>query len=78
MGLFIFTVISSQPPLNGKIPELSGFSIGYVHDTSERTDNQVSSSSAVGTIPLPSYPVRHLERQGFESVNFQSVLSILL
>ena len=40
--------------------ELGSFSIGYVHITSEPTDNQVSSSSPVGTIPLPLCPVHHL------------------
>jgi len=48
MEFFIFTVMSSSPPLNGKNPELGGFSIGYVHVTPEPTDNQVSSSSPVG------------------------------
>jgi len=57
---FIFFITSSSPPLNGKNPELDGFSISYVHDISEPTDNKVSSSSPVGTIPLPLCPVRHL------------------
>ena len=52
MEFFIFTVTSSLPPLNGKNPELGGFSIGYVHDTSEPTDNQVSSFSPVRTITV--------------------------
>ena len=43
--------MSSLSPLNGKNPELGGFSIGYVQFiTSEPTDNQVSSFSLVGTI----------------------------
>jgi len=57
---FILTVMSSMLPLNGRNPELGGFSIGYVHITSELTDNQVSSSSPVGTTYLPLCPVRHL------------------
>jgi len=60
MGLFIFTVTSSQQPLNGRNLELSGFSIGYVHITSELTDNQVSPFSPVGTISLSLCPVNHL------------------
>ena len=60
MGLFDFTVTYSQPPLNGENSELGGFSIDYVHDTSESTDNQVSSFSPVGTTPLPLCLVRHL------------------
>ena len=59
-GIISFTVISSLSPLNGKNPEHGGFSIGYVDDTSEPTDNQVSSFSPVGTIPLPLCPVCHL------------------
>jgi len=52
--------MSSSSPLNSKHPELGGFSIGYIHVTSELTDNQVSSFSPVGTISLSSCPVRHL------------------
>ena len=64
MKFFIFTVTSSLPSLNGKNPKLGGFSIGYVHDTSELTDNQASSSSPVRTIPLPLCLVRHLLTAG--------------
>jgi len=56
--------MSSSSPLNGKNPKLGGFSIGYVHVTSELTDNQVSSFSPVGTTPSPLCPVRHLWMAG--------------
>jgi len=52
--------MSSLSPLNGRNLELGGFSIGYVHITSEPTDNKVSSSSPVGTTPLLLCPARHL------------------
>jgi len=52
-------------PLNGRNLELGGLSIGYVYITSEPTDNQVSSFSPVGTIPLSLCPVRHLWKSGF-------------
>jgi len=44
--------MSSLSPLNGRNPELGGFSIGYVYVTSELTDNHVSSSSPVGATPF--------------------------
>ena len=69
MEFFIFTVMFSSPPLNGKNPELDGFSIGYVHDTSELTDNQVSSSSPVGTTPLRYVQFATSEWPDFESSN---------
>ena len=59
-GIISFTVMSSLTLMNGRNLELGGFSIGYVHVTSEPTDNQVSSFSLVGTIPLSLCPVRHL------------------
>jgi len=34
----LFTVMSSLSPLNGRNSELGGFSIGYIHITSELTD----------------------------------------
>ena len=58
---FLFTIMSSSSPLNDRNPELGGFSISHVQSTtSELTDNQVSSSSPVGTTPLSLCPVRHL------------------
>jgi len=59
-GITSFTVMSSLSPLNGRNSKLGGFSISYVHVTSELTDSQVSSSSPVGTTHLPSCPVRDL------------------
>ena len=58
--------MSSLLPLNGKNLELGGFSIGYVHITSEPTDNQVSSFSPVGTILYRYVQFATSERQGFE------------
>ena len=69
--------MSSSLPLNGRNPELGGFSIGYVHVTSESTNNQVSSFSPVGTDPLPLCPVRHLWTAGLWVWHFQSVMSTL-
>jgi len=77
MKFFIFIVTSSLPPLNGKNPELGGFSIGYVHDTSELTDNQVSSSSPVGLYLCRHVQFASSELQYFESSNFQLIMSIL-
>jgi len=57
--------MSSLSPLNSRNPEHGVFSIGYVHITSEPTNNQVSSFSPVGTIPLSLCPVRHLWTTGF-------------
>jgi len=56
--------MSSMLPLNGRNPELSSFAIGYVHVTSEPTDNQVSSSSPLWTTPLLLCPVCHLWMAG--------------
>jgi len=36
---FLYTVMSSSSPLNSRNPEIGGFSIDYVHVTSEPTDN---------------------------------------
>jgi len=47
---YFFYRYVSLSPLNGRNPEHGVFSIGYVHTTSEPTDNQVSSFSPVGTI----------------------------
>jgi len=63
-GIISFTVLSSLSPLNARNPELGSFSIGYVHITSEPTDNQVSSFSPVGTISLPFCSIRHLWTTG--------------
>jgi len=61
---FLFTIMSSLSHLNGRNPELDGFSIDYVHVTSQLIGNQVSSSSPLGTTPLPLCPVRHLWTTG--------------
>jgi len=67
---FLFTVMSSLSPLNGRNPKLGGFSIGYVYITSELIDSQVSYSSPEGTTPLPLCPVAASEPQSSESSNF--------
>ena len=59
-GILSFTIMSSLSPLNSRNSELGGFSINYVHVTSEPTDNQVSSFSPVRTISSSSCPVHHL------------------
>jgi len=43
--------MSSLSHLNGRNSELSGFSIGCVHISSELTDNQILSSSSVRITP---------------------------
>jgi len=49
-----------QLVISDRNPEFDGFSIGYVHVTSEPTDSQVLSSNPVGTTLLLLCPVRHL------------------
>ena len=69
--------MSSLSPLNARNFEFGGFSIGYIHVTSELTDSQVSSFNLVGLCLCHYVHFATSERQGTESGNSQSIIFIL-